>query len=90
MTQFMTMQSAGSINSIIAKYFVLTDGELTAYAPDGSLVAVSNHVANKSGQLSFFRPDHNGATGYYHHDPDKSYCELVSFSYQTILLHSLS
>jgi hypothetical protein len=72
--QFMMMQSAESIDSIIAKYFVLTDGEITAYGPDGSLVGVSNHVANSSGQLSFFRPD-NGATGC----SAKAYCELVSF-----------
>jgi hypothetical protein len=72
--QFMMMQSAESIDSIIAKYFVLTDGEITAYGPDGSLVGVSNHVANSSGQLSFFRPD-NGATGC----SAKEYCELVSF-----------
>jgi hypothetical protein len=71
---FMMMQSAESINPIIAKYFVLTDGEITAYGPDGSLVGVSNQVANNSGQLSFFRPD-NGATGH----SAKAYCELVSF-----------
>jgi hypothetical protein len=71
------MQSARSIDSIIAKYFILTDGEVTAYGPDGSLVGVSNHVANNSGQLSFFRSD-NGATGY----PTKAYCELVSFLQQ--------
>jgi hypothetical protein len=71
---FMMMQSAESINSIIAKYFVLTDGEITAYGPNGSLVGVSNQVADNSGQLSFFRPD-NGATGY----SARAYCELVSF-----------
>ena len=70
----MMIQNAESINSTVAKYFVLTDGEITAYGPDGNSVGVSNHVANNSGQLSFFRPD-NGATGY----PAKSYCELVSF-----------
>ena len=69
------MQSAKSINSIIAKYFVMTDGEITAYGPDGSLVGVSNQVANNSGQLSFFRPDY-GATGY---SASKAYCELVRF-----------
>ena len=71
---FMMMQSAESIKSIIAKYFVLTDGEVTAYGSDGSLVGVSNRVANNSGHLSFFRPD-NGATGC----SAKAYCELVSF-----------
>ena len=72
---FMIMQSAESIKSIIAKYFVLTDGEITAYGPDGSLVGVSNQVANNSGQLSFFRP-YNGATG--RSESAKAYCELVS------------
>jgi hypothetical protein len=71
---FIMMQSADSINSIIAKYFVLTDGEITAYGSDGSLVGVSNQVANTSGQLSFSRPD-NGTTN----DSAKAYCELVSF-----------
>jgi hypothetical protein len=71
---FMMMQSAQSINSIIAKYFILTDGEITAYGPHGSLVGVSNPVANNSGQLSFFRPD-NGTKGH----SAKAYCELVSF-----------
>lgn len=68
------MQSAKSINSIIAEYFVLTDGEITAYGPDGRLVGVSNQVANNSGQLSFLRPE-KGATGH----SAKAYCELVSF-----------
>jgi len=67
--------SAESINSIIAKYFVLTDGEITAYGPDGSLVGVSNPVANNSGQLSFFRPD-DGTTGC----SAKAYCELFNTS----------
>ncbi|KAI0271046.1 hypothetical protein BGY98DRAFT_216949 [Russula aff. rugulosa BPL654] len=67
--------SAASINSIIAKYFVLTDGEITAYGSNGSLVGVSNHVANNSGQLSFFHPD-NGATA----NPAKPYCELFNTS----------
>ncbi len=71
---FMMMQSAQSIDSIIAKYFVLTDSEITAYGPHGNLVGVSNQVANTSGQLSFFRPD-NGTTGH----SAKAYCELVSF-----------
>jgi hypothetical protein len=71
---FIMIQSAASINSIIAKYFVLTDGEITAYGSNGSLVGVSNHVANNSGQLSFFHPD-NGATA----NPATPYCELVSF-----------
>ena len=69
------MQSAKSINSIIAKFFVMTDGEITAYGLDGSLVGVSNQVVNNSGQLSFFRPDY-GATGY---SASKAYCELVRF-----------
>lgn len=72
---FMMMQSAESINPIIAKYFVLTDGEITAYGPDGSLVGVTNQVANNSGQLSFFRPD-NGTTGH----SAKAYCELFNTS----------
>jgi len=71
---YMMMQSAESINPIIAKYFVLTGGEITAYGPDGSLVGVSNQVANNSGQLSFFRPD-NGTAGC----SAKVYCELVCF-----------
>jgi hypothetical protein len=79
---FMMMQSAKSINSTIAKYFVLTDGEITAYGPDGSLVGVSDQVANNSGQLSFFRPDY-GATG---HSAGKAYCELVSFFFNRLLL----
>ena len=72
------MQSAGSIDpdSIIAKYFVLAEGDVTAYGPNGSLVGLSNHVANNSGQLSFFRPE-NGATRTGH--PAQSYCELVSY-----------
>ncbi len=67
------MQSTESIDSIIAKYFVMTDGEITAYGPDGSLVGVSNQVANNSGQLSFSRPG-SGATAC----SAKVYCELVS------------
>ena len=73
---FMMIQSAESINSIIAKYFVLTDGEITAYGSDGSLVGVSNRVANNSGQLSFSCPN-NGTTLADH--SARAYCELVSF-----------
>ncbi len=76
---FMMMQSAESINSVIARNFVLTDGKLTAYGPDDSIVGVSNQVANNSGQLSFLRPDndtiHHRNSGCY---SAKVYCELVS------------
>jgi hypothetical protein len=82
---FMMIQSADSINSTIAKYFVLTDGEITAYGPDGSLVGVSNQVANNSGQLSFFGPD-DGAKGH----SAKPYCELVSFFSTVYLLVTVS
>lgn len=67
--------SAESINPIIAKYFVLTEGEITAYGLDGNLVGISNRVANNSGQLSFLRHD-NGAKGY----TAKVYCELFNTS----------
>lgn len=77
----MMMQSNDSIDSIIAQQFVLTDGGITAYGPDGSLVGVSNPVANESGQLSFFIPD-NGTTS----SPAEVYCELVSFFLTVCLL----
>jgi len=70
---FVMVQSTESINSIVAKYFVLTDGQIAAYGPGGSIVGVSNQVANSNGQLSFLRPG-NGRTSH----STNVYCELVS------------
>ena len=70
---FMMTQSTNSIDSIIAQQFVLSDGGITAYGSDGSVVGVSNRVANESGQLSFLIPD-NGTTIL----PAGAYCKLVS------------
>lgn len=67
--------SAESIDPIVAQDFVLTDGGITGYASNGSLVGVSNPVANENGWLSFLRPD-EGATI----SPAKVYCELFNTS----------
>jgi hypothetical protein len=84
---FMMMQSAESINSVIARNFVLTDGELTAYGPDDSIVGVSNPVANNSGQLSFLRPNNDTI---YHRNSAEVYCELVSRLIVCFLVTSLT
>ena len=64
--------SAESIDSIVAENFVLTDGGITAYAPDGGLVGVSNSVATENGWLSFLLPDEGVTVA-----PAEVYCELV-------------
>jgi hypothetical protein len=84
---FMMMQSAESINSVIARNFVLTEGELTAYGPDDSIVGVSNPVANNSGQLSFLRINNDTI---YHRNSAEVYCELVSRLIVCFLVTSLT
>ena len=51
----------------------MTDGGITAYAPDGSLVGVSNTVGTENGWLSFLLPDEGVTVA-----PAEVYCELVS------------
>jgi hypothetical protein len=67
--------SAESIDSIVARNFVLADGGITAYTLDGDLVGVSNPVANESGGLSFLRPDERMMAA-----PAEVYCELFNTS----------
>ncbi|KAI0306115.1 hypothetical protein B0F90DRAFT_1696130 [Multifurca ochricompacta] len=67
--------SAESTDPIVASKFVLSDGGITAYAADGSLVGVSNPVASENGWLSFLLPD-KGVTI----SPAEVYCELFNTS----------
>lgn len=67
------MQTAESIVTILADNFVLVDGEMTAYAPDGDLVGVSKTVPSENGLLSFRTPAGNLEIGV-----TDIYCELVS------------
>lgn len=69
-------QSAESIYSILAKNFVLADGGVTAYASDGTAVAVSYQVPSENGLLSFIRTDLSYGQPV---SPAKVYCMLVSF-----------
>jgi hypothetical protein len=68
------MQSAESIDSdsrIVTQDFVLVDGRITAYAPNGGdPVFASNPVENENGLLSFHRFKDDGP-------PAEVYCELV-------------
>jgi len=67
--------SAESIDSIqVAQDFVMIDGRITAYAPNGGgPVGVSNPVENENGRLSFHRFNDGGpAAGVY--------CELFNTS----------
>ncbi|KAH9166036.1 hypothetical protein EDB89DRAFT_259404 [Lactarius sanguifluus] len=67
--------TAESIDSIVAQNFVLTNGGITAYASNGSLVGVSNTVATENGWLSFLLPN-EGVTI----PPAEVYCELFNTS----------
>jgi len=64
------VQSAESMNSIMAKNFVMVQGGITAYGSDGSIAAVSSGFSH--GLLSF--------VGTELMTPTQVYCELVPVS----------
>ncbi len=66
------VQSAESMNSIMAKNFVMVQGGITAYGSDGSIAAVSSGVSKEHGLLSF--------VGTELMTPTQVYCELVPVS----------
>lgn len=71
------MQTAESIVTILADNFVLVDGEMTAYAPDGDLVGVSKTVPSENGLLSF-----RTHAGNLEIEVTDIYCELVSCKFR--------
>jgi hypothetical protein len=64
------VQSAESMNSIMAENFVMVQGGITAYGSDGSIAAVSSGFPEENGWLSF--------VGTENMTPTQMYCELVS------------
>jgi hypothetical protein len=74
------MQTADSIVTIVAEDFLLTDGGVTAYAPDGSFVGASKAVPSQNGLLSFQHP-----YGSIQILIAQIYCELVSCALRLVV-----
>ncbi|KAH9976072.1 hypothetical protein BJV74DRAFT_798726 [Russula compacta] len=66
-----------SSNTIIAKNFTMKDGGITAYAPNGSVVAVSDGVHAEISVITFTLT--NNATAV---PPGKEYCRLINSGFE--------
>jgi hypothetical protein len=66
-------QAAESVDTSAARNFSMTNGTIIAYAPDGTLFAVSKLVEQENSLLPFVRP-YPGMIPL----PTGQYCELVS------------